>query len=253
MKQLRRSGRSLPNLEPKPLKRESWALETLARLTSVRPSHELQKRSAARPPPPPPLRPGRGPPRGPSAHAHRAARSRQPAARPLGGMLVRNAARTAGAAPRRAAHRRRLHGRAPRAPARATARAPPPHALVLLHGLHGEPSDFGFFLGALDAALDAAPPAARAALRPILSSAGGDQTDGIDAAGGRVAAEVAAACAALGGAGALSFVCHSNGGLVARAALGELRASGLLRRWRPDLFLSLASPHLGVLPHANAR
>ncbi|EOD29544.1 hypothetical protein EMIHUDRAFT_113760 [Emiliania huxleyi CCMP1516] len=88
----------------------------------------------------------------------------------------------------------------------------------------------------------------------VLSAAtAGDQTDGIDAAGLRVAREIEAACDAIGPSGSLSIVAHSNGGLVGRWALGELlepatEARGLLDRWRPQLFLTLASPHLGVFP-----
>ena len=70
---------------------------------------------------------------------------------------------------------------------------------------------------------------------------------------GAIAREIEAACDAIGPSGSLSIVAHSNGGLVGRWALGELlepatEARGLLERWRPQLFLTLASPHLGVFP-----
>lgn len=86
----------------------------------------------------------------------------------------------------------------------------------------------------------------RSGCQVLASSASGDQTDGIDAAGLRVAKEIQAACDALGDRGELSIVAHSNGGLVSRFALGDLESRGLLERWQPRTFLTLASPHLGV-------
>ena len=78
-------------------------------------------------------------------------------------------------------------------------------------------------------------------------SASGSTADGIERAGERVANEIASACDALSADGGdITFVGHSNGGLVSRWALGALEERGVLERWRPNAFVSLSSPHLGV-------
>ena len=121
------------------------------------------------------------------------------------------------------------------------------HLVVLVHGLHGEAADLDLLHHSFAAAA-AAQPGGDARLHVLASTAAGDQSDGIDAAGTRVAKEIEAACDALGSRGRLSVVAHSNGGLVSRFAMGELEPRGVLNRWRPCLFLTLASPHLGVFP-----
>ena len=116
-----------------------------------------------------------------------------------------------------------------------------PHLIVLLHGLHGEASDMAYLQHRILAQH-------HTGVRVLASSAAGDQVDGIDASGLRVAHEVEAACNALGPHGSLSIVAHSNGGLVSRWALGRLEDGGVLDRWKPRFFVTLASPHLGVYP-----
>ena len=126
------------------------------------------------------------------------------------------------------------------------------HAVVLVHGLDGEPSDFAT-LAAL---------AARRHPRAQIHAAQslGLQRDGIVAAGRRLADELEQLCAPLASSAPplLSIVGHSNGGLVARYALGELEARGALgdgvasARMSPNAFVTLSSPHLGVRRSDNA-
>ena len=116
-----------------------------------------------------------------------------------------------------------------------------PHLLVLVHGVHGEATDFSLVSSLL-----------RKPHLSVLSSrasrsASGSTADGIERAGERVADEIASACDALSADGGdITFVGHSNGGLVSRWALGALEERGVLERWRPNAFVSLSSPHLGV-------
>ena len=116
-----------------------------------------------------------------------------------------------------------------------------PHLLVLVHGVHGEATDFSLVSSLL-----------RKPHLSVLSSrasrsASGSTADGIERAGERVANEIASACDALSADGGdITFVGHSNGGLVSRWALGALEDRGVLERWRPNAFVSLSSPHLGV-------
>ena len=116
-----------------------------------------------------------------------------------------------------------------------------PHLLVLVHGVHGEATDFSLVSSLL-----------RKPHLSVLSSrasrsASGSTADGIERAGERVANEIASACDALSADGGdITFVGHSNGGLVSRWALGALEERGVLERWRPNAFVSLSSPHLGV-------
>ena len=54
-------------------------------------------------------------------------------------------------------------------------------------------------------------------------------------------AGVVSACDALSADGGdITFVGHSNGGLVSRWALGALEERGVLERWRPNAFVSLS-------------
>jgi Predicted acetyltransferases and hydrolases with the alpha/beta hydrolase fold len=90
-----------------------------------------------------------------------------------------------------------------------------PHLVVLIHGLHGEATDLSLLHHSIATA-------GQSDLHVLSSTSSGDQTDGIDAAGARVAAEIQDACRSLGSNGSLSVVAHSNGGLIGRWALGQL-------------------------------
>ena len=150
-------------------------------------------------------------------------------------------------------------GRLARGLASTAAGSSHPHLVVLLHGLHGEPSDMAFLHRRLLQG-------GHGRLHVLSAATAGDQTDGIDAAGPRVTREIEAACDAIGPrACSLSWrqrLALYRGALLQRRArwpVGAGRAGllepatearGLLERWRPQLFSSrsLASPHLGVFP-----
>ena len=112
----------------------------------------------------------------------------------------------------------------------------PQHLVVLLHGLHSHPSDLSHLHHRFTSLANAP--------HVLLSSSGGDQTEGIDSAGLQVAREIEHACDSLGSHGSVSIVAHSNGGLVARWALGDLLTRTLLlQRWKPRLLVArIATP-----------
>jgi hypothetical protein len=84
--------------------------------------------------------------------------------------------------------------------------------------------------------------------------------DGIDLCGQRLAAEVQKVVNTLNPQGHpprfqyISFVGHSMGGLIVRYAIGRLYnpAAGTLAGLQPRLYLSLATPHLGLSCEENA-
>mmetsp|Transcript_18163 Transcript_18163/g.58441 ORF Transcript_18163/g.58441 Transcript_18163/m.58441 type:complete len:207 (-) Transcript_18163:126-746(-) len=139
-------------------------------------------------------------------------------------------------------------GRLARGLASTAAGSSHPHLVVLLHGLHGEPSDMAFLHRRLLQG-------GHGRLHVLSAATAGDQTDGIDAAGPRVTREIEAACDAIGPSGLLSIVAHySNGGLVGRWALGELACSSPRRRREGCLSVGgrSSSPHARSPPRTWA-
>ncbi|KAL8450266.1 hypothetical protein Emag_003289 [Eimeria magna] len=114
------------------------------------------------------------------------------------------------------------------------------HLFVLVHGFQGTPSDFRIFKAALCASYQHA--------ACLSSTANADDTEGdIEVMGERLASEVLAyvqECFGTRGLDRISFIGHSLGGIIVRAALRHLRAS-LGSRFHS--YLSLSSPHFGYL------
>ncbi|KAL8275435.1 hypothetical protein Esti_000647 [Eimeria stiedai] len=114
------------------------------------------------------------------------------------------------------------------------------HLFVLVHGFQGTPSDFRIFKAALCSSYQHA--------ACLSSTANADDTEGdIEAMGERLAAEVLSyvqECFGTRGLDRISFIGHSLGGIIVRAALPHLRAS-LGSRFHS--YLSLSSPHFGYL------
>lgn len=136
-----------------------------------------------------------------------------------------------------------------------------PHLVFLIHGLNGSPDNFDYVTEALLACYgDTLAVHACAANNdpmldengmPLLEEKSHLTCDGIDAGGRRIADEVLASISTWQGAPPLSisFWGHSLGGIYARYAIAELMEPdkpGFICGLPCRLFLTTASPHLGV-------
>ena len=134
--------------------------------------------------------------------------------------------------------------------------APPPgefdgpparHLLILCHGLYGLPSE-------LYAARDKLRGVPGCAVHCCEGYGGAGTKQGIDEIGERIQAEIRDVIDAHGrgsdrpALATISFVGHSMGGVVARSAISKLfnASDGTIHGLTPFLFVSTASPHLGV-------
>ena len=124
---------------------------------------------------------------------------------------------------------------------------PARHLLILCHGLYGLPSE-------LYAARDTLRGVPGCAVHCCESYGGAGTMQGVDEIGERIQAEVRDVIEAharesdRAAFATISFVGHSMGGVVARSAVSKLfnASDGTILGLKPLLFVSTASPHLGV-------
>lgn len=119
----------------------------------------------------------------------------------------------------------------------------PEELLILAHGLQGAVADFSYLLDTLDVA----EPAGR--LLVHASAVNTDRThDGIVAGGERLAADVRAIVAEHPTLTRISIVGFSLGGLYARYAVAALYDANerTVASLKPERFVAVAAPHLGV-------
>lgn len=121
----------------------------------------------------------------------------------------------------------------------ASTRPPPSHLVVLAHGLSGTSRD----LLRLESALQTRD---RSILCLPIAGNEGRTKDGVVPGAERVASEVRAAVAANPSLRRISFVGNSLGGLYIRAAACQLLSGGRMAGLAPELFVTIASPHLGT-------
>ncbi|KAF1918446.1 lipase/serine esteras-like protein [Ampelomyces quisqualis] len=120
------------------------------------------------------------------------------------------------------------------------------HLCVLVHGLWGNPNHLKYVSTSLRERF----PEDQVEILVAKRNAGSLTYDGVDTGGERVASEVEHRLAELAEAGhdikKISVIGYSQGGLVARFAIGLLYSRGVFEKIQPVNFTTFATPHLGV-------
>lgn len=134
-----------------------------------------------------------------------------------------------------------------RPPLEASAKGSMPDAkilCILVHGIEGSSEDMQVWKERIEVQHPDWHFLLASSITPTCKVVG----DGIDKLGNLLANEVTEHLKSLGGSISLHFICHSLGGLVARAALAGVMANAETARLDVSYghFVSLNSPHLGI-------